>query len=112
MNYTKTINFQTTSANSDLLQNANIKNAIKEALGLDDVAYTARLTKNPITEEYMGFRMSFDIVGDENNTISINGGIANTFIAGAAYSSDSEIDVHSLILGSVGTGSISMRIVR
>ena len=108
MNYIRTISF---SNATDLLQDSGIKNAIKQCLGLDESSYTARLQTNPITKENFGFKMKIDLVLDGDNTVIINGQTQG-LVAGAAYSTEFPVEIHSLSLGTNGTGTISMDIRR
>jgi hypothetical protein len=47
-----------------------------------------------------------------NNTVKINNKNTQDLIEGSAYSSENATDVYSLIIGTAGTGTISMDILR
>ena len=108
MNYIRTVNF---SNSTNLLQNSDIKNAIKQCLGLGDSSYYERLQVNPLLGYNYGFKIKFDLICDSDNKVIINGQPQN-LIAGTAYSSEHPIDIHSLTLETSGPGTISMDIRR
>ena len=108
MNFIRQITFTSTQ---DLLQNTDIKGAISNALGLDAVAYAARLAANPVTSEKMGFRMAVDVTVSADGTLIINGeeiDVKN----GVTYSSKYPIDIWQLALKTAGSGRIDMDIRR
>lgn len=109
---TQTIKFTTTSANTDLFNVTAVKTAIKTVLGLDDTAYNARIALNPITNERMGFTMTFDLVLDTDSVATINGANPQNMVAGAAYSNTFSANIWSIVLGSASTGTITMNITR
>ncbi|MBR4002734.1 MAG: hypothetical protein IKI95_01515 [Clostridia bacterium] len=108
MNYIRTVNF---SNSTNLLQNSDIKNAIKQCLGLGDSSYYERLQVNPLLGYNFGFKIKFDLICDSDNVVIINGQPQN-LIAGTAYSSEHPVDIHSLTLETSGSGTISMDIRR
>lgn len=108
MNHIRTVRFSNTI---DLLEDANVKVAIRKCLGLDENAYQARLKPNPVTNEILGFKMKIDVICDIADGIKINGEIFD-LIAGTAYSSEYPIDIYSLELCNGNSGTISMDIRR
>lgn len=107
------VDFTTATANVDLMQLAVVKAQIQKVLGLSTNSdYTARFTANPVTGEKLGIRMSFDIVMTANNTVKINAGLVQNLTKDIIYSSENATDINALIIGSAGTGTISMDILR
>jgi len=98
------VQFTTTSVNSDILENASVKAAIKSRMAIaTDADYALAIANNSI-------KMRFDIFFSATNTVKVNGGIANVPIEDAVYSSGDFVIVKSIVIGTATTATLSFNI--
>lgn len=103
MRATANVTFTTTSANEDIMQNAQVKQKIQTWLAVDENAYQNLLANN-------GFKIDFTIFFNSANTVTINGGLPNPLIADSVYYTGDYIFAKTVQIGTATTALLSFTI--
>ena len=103
MRATANVTFTTTSANEDIMQNAQVKQKIQTWLAVNENTYQNLLANN-------GFKIDFTIFFNAANTVTINDGLPNPLIEDAVYYTGDYVFAQTVKIGTPTTALMSFTI--